>query len=229
MNYSLPNSKIDPVIKRILLEYGYEETPNFIIERLYSPILQNNYENFYKINLLLNSILIKYKEDENSFISFKNDGLIVLVFKSICIKIFSKQNIIPRFIDKLYDILLENNCPYLEQIYEIRDDDKLNVFIVVSKTIDTQKFKDRLEQDSSIIKEDIEHALIYLKSNKWTHYDARIDNVGFDQELNNYVLFDFDMSKYDEDSTLLNNNLINDINKLNISINFNLNLNNPMC
>ena len=227
-NYSPPLSKIDPVINRILLEYGYDEH-NFIVERLYSPIIKDNYDNFHKINLLLNSILIKYNEDQHSFVSFKNDGLIVLVFKNICIKVFSKENIIPRNIDRLYNLLKKNESPYLEKINEIISEDQLNIFIVISKTVDTQKFKDRLENDSSIIKEDIQNALIYLKNNNWTHYDARIDNVGFDQELNNYVLFDFDMSKYNEDSILLNNNLLNDINKLNISINFNLNLNNPLC
>ena len=220
--------KIDQVINRILLEYGYDDS-NFMIERLYLPIIKDNYQNFHQINLLLNEILIKYNEDQHSFVSFKNDGLIVLVFKNICIKVFSKENIIPRNIDRLYNLLKKNESPYLEKINEIISEDQLNIFIVISKTVDTQKFKDRLENDSSIIKEDIQNALIYLKNNNWTHYDARIDNVGFDQELNNYVLFDFDMSKYNEDSILLNNNLLNDINKLNISINFNLNLNNPLC
>ena len=226
-NYS-PTSKIDPVINRILLEYGYDE-PNFIIEKLYYPIIKNNYDNFHQINLLLNEILIKYNESSNSFISFKNDGLIVLVFKKICIKIFSKENIIPRNIDQLYNLLQKNKSIYLEKIYEIIPEDQLDILIVVSKTVDTFQFKERLANDTLKIKDDITNALIYLKNHNWTHYDARIDNVGYDQELNKYVLFDFDMSKYNEDHSILNNNLINDINKLNISINFNLNLNNPLC
>jgi hypothetical protein len=220
--------KIDQVINRILLEYGYDDH-NFIVERLYSPIIKDNYDNFHKINLLLNEILIKYNEDQHSFVSFKNDGLIVLVFKGVCIKVFSKENIIPRNIDRLYNLLQKNNSPYLEQIYEVINSDQLNISIVVSKTVDTNHFKNRLETDSSVIKENIRNALIYLKDHNWTHYDTRIDNVGYDQELNKYILFDFDMSKYDEDPSILNNNLINDINKLNISINFNLNLNNPLC
>jgi len=220
--------KIDQVINRILLEYGYDDS-NFMIERLYLPIIKDNYQNFHQINLLLNEILIKYNEDQHSFVSFKNDGLIVLVFKNICIKVFSKENIIPRNIDRLYNLLKKNESPYLEKINEIISEDELNILIVISKTVDTNHFKNRLENDSSIIKEDIQKALIYLKNNNWTHYDTRIDNVGYDQELNNYVLFDFDMSKYNEDYALLDNNLLNDINKLNISINFNLNLNNPLC
>lgn len=224
-NYSHQNisksSKIDQVIQKIILDYEYD-SPNFLVEDLYSPIIREKLENFHKINLLINSILLKY--NDSSLVSFKNDGLIVLVFKKICIKIFSKKNIISRNLDMLFNILLKNECEYLEHIYEIIDSKNLDILIVVSKTVDTTDFKERLKEDTLIINEDIIKALNYLGNNNWMHNDTRIDNIGYDQELNKYVLFDFDMSKFSDNFNEIITNKINDINKLNISINFNLNL-----
>ena len=77
-NYSHQNisksSKIDQVIQKIILDYEYD-SPNFLVEDLYSPIIREKLENFHKINLLINSILLKY--NDSSLVSFKNDGLIV--------------------------------------------------------------------------------------------------------------------------------------------------------
>ena len=124
----------------------------------------------------------------------------------------------------LFNILLKNECEYLEHIYEIIDSKNLDILIVVSKTVDTTDFKNRLKEDTLIINEDIIKALNYLGNNNWMHNDTRIDNIGYDKQLNKYVLFDFDMSRFSDNFNEIITNKINDINKLNISINFNLNL-----
>jgi len=66
------------------------------------------------------------------------------------------------------------------------------------------------------------NALNYLKEHNWTHGDVSIDNIGFDEETNNYVLFDFGFSKYFENLDDLEKAVIHDMNKFKNSIKFNI-------
>lgn len=207
-----PKNSFEDKLKEILTSEGYNETID--IENFYRQIYNmddNTTTKFKLISETINNILVAYKQDPNELISYKNDVDIIFIFKNIAIKVYNYTRMQKYNLDKLYQILSKNECKNLEHILDkfIIDD----IFFVVSKVIDTQKYKNEI--DEIIIKTDIITGLEYLLKFNWNHRDVSLDNIGFDSETNNYVLFDFGISKMN-----YSDNINDDLYSLNRSIKF---------
>ena len=206
----IPNNPFDHMLQNIIRIEDCESN----IESIYTQAYNENDDHtqkFYYINNIVNNILKSYNEDPSKLIHFKNDIDVIFVFSKIAIKIYKSHNILNNKQDYLYAMLSKNNCPNLEHIYEsffIND-----LFIVISKVVDTHNYKSNI--DSLNIRLDIINALEYLLQNGWNHRDVSLDNIGYDTETNNYILFDFGISKIN-----YSNNINDDLNSLNKSIKF---------
>lgn len=205
--------------------------PDSIVEIIYRPIYSPTDSDsiitlkFNQINSIINSILSSYNEDlsdHKSLVHFKNDIDVIMVFKTITIKFFNLTKIISKRQNELYDILLLNECPNLETIYRAFPIEDSDLYFVISKTIDTSfnSSKDIISSTSPLIREHTLNALRYLSSHGWNHRDVSIDNLGFNTETNNYILFDFGSAKNNRDHEDLDKIFTMDMTSLNKSILF---------
>jgi serine/threonine protein kinase len=98
----------------------------------------------------------------------------------------------------------------------------LGIYVVISKVEDVTIFKGSLAASSNIIESHVKVALTYLKSNGWNHCDVSIDNIGFNSETNNFILFDFGLSKFSSLDDELEKGFYADSMRFNRSIKFHL-------
>ena len=212
---------------KVLVDDVYDEN-TLPIETLYR-IIYNTVDPpsfkmavFKKINDLINDFLNKYNNKPESMRLFKNDSSVIYIFQTIAIKIFNLNFF--RYIkhDELYSILLNNKCENLEKIIEAFPINDFGIYVAISKVEDTNNYKNYIGNNLFSLTFDINNALNYLKEHNWTHGDVSIDNIGFDEETNNYVLFDFGFSKYFENLDDLEKAVIHDMNKFKNSIKFNI-------
>ena len=182
-----------------------------VYNRLYSP-KENKDEKIKIINLDMNNLLLKYP-DETKINYIKNDiDGVVLVFKTIVIRIFKCDFIYKNNLNELFDLLSLNKSLYLEEICEIYINEGNNLYYVVSNKITAFESNTKLQADKiPQIKDNIRNGLEYLNSRGWYHHDARIDNIGYDTITKTYRLFDFGSSR---------NKINNDIEILEKSIEF---------
>jgi hypothetical protein len=196
--------------------------------------IENTYNNLYNkddnkvakfkiINIDINNIILKYSGnnivDPNKF---KNDTYsAVMIFESIVIRIFKLDLVRSKQIDELYKLLLKNECPYLEHIYQIHINEPHNLYYVISKKIDNSIYIKDLSNNKNILRSQITRALEYLAEHGWNQNDTRIDNIGYDKDTNTYRLYDFGLASYNEN---LHDKLTKDISNLDTSIKFNLEL-----
>jgi predicted DNA-binding protein len=164
------------------------------------------------INTDMNNLLLKYP-DETKINYIKNDiDGVVLVFKTIVIRIFKCDFIYKNNLNELFDLLSLNKSLYLEEICEIYINEGNNLYYVVSNKITAFESNTKLQADKiPQIRDNIKNGLEYLNSRGWYHHDARIDNIGYDTITKTYRLFDFGSSR---------NKINNDIEMLEGSIEF---------
>jgi serine/threonine protein kinase len=177
---------------------------------------------FRQINNLINDLLIEYQNDPTTLQHFKNDIDVIFVFKTITIKIYKLSTILSMAHDKLYDLLLKKECPNLEHIHRAFSNEELGIYIVISKVIDVKNYTKNLSEIESTIYSHVSEALNYMQSNGWIHRDVSIDNIGFDSETNNFILFDFGISKFSTLDDELDKGFTRDINHLEQSIDFHI-------
>lgn len=213
---------------KLLIDEGHPEMSE-PVEILYRQVYDNadsiqfiTYK-FQQINKLINSILVENQNDPETMQHFKNDVAVVFVFKTIAIKIYKLSTIVSKGHDKLYhNLLIKNECPHLEHIYRTFVLESLGIYVVLSKVEDVTTFKQSLTTTSPIIESHVKSALTYLKANGWNHCDVSIDNIGFNSETNNFILFDFGLSKFSSLDDELEKGFYTDLTRLNRSIKFHL-------
>jgi len=225
----VPSNIFESFLKtKLLIDEGHPEMSE-PIEVLYRQIyddfdsIEFIIYKFQQINKLINSILLENQNDPETMQHFKNDVAVVLVFKTIAIKIYKLSTIVHAGHDKLYhNLLIKNECPYLEHIYRTIVLESFGIYVVISKVEDVTTFKQSLTTTSSVIESHVNKALTYLRTNGWIHCDVSIDNIGFNSETNNFILFDFGLSKFSSLDDELDKGLYADLLRLNRSIKFHL-------
>jgi len=226
------NDTFDNKIKEYYY-HSYETDVSEDIEQLYCSIISRELYNdtnktiikniLIQINKQINELLIKYDCNPN-ILHLKEDIDLIIVFEKIVIKIFNvKKN---KNIIELYNKIINIKSDYLEHIYETILVDEIYLLFVVSKKIVSPINKINIISNTNKINSNIYNALIDLTNNNILHNDVSIDNIGFDTEIDKYILFDFAGSKIislDNDNLeIRKNNIFNNLNKLNKSINFNI-------
>jgi serine/threonine protein kinase len=197
--------------------------PDYIIESIYRQVYNDSDSpeiisaKFSKINSIINNLLSAHYNSADSLIHFKNDIDLVFVFSGITIKIFNLDKIKMYQHDKLYSLLLKNECSCLETIYRAFPIESDNLFVLVTKTVNTN-FKYTVSIQADIIRSNVDVALKYLKSNGWNHRDVSIDNLGYDHEKKCFTLFDFGAAKFN--SEYIEVDFISDYSSLERSIKF---------
>jgi serine/threonine protein kinase len=204
---------------------GYK--PDDIVEKIYHQVYTSTDDDptktakFNKINTTVALLLSAHFDDPLTLRHFKNDIDLIMVFSQITIKVFNLTRIRSVGHDTLYSILLRNECPNLETIYRAWADESHNLYFVVTKTVDTTSFKQVVSTVHATIRQHVVNGLRYLLNLGWNHRDVSIDNLGFNSETNNFVLFDFGQAKNNEhDDGALEKNFNNDIHSLERSIKF---------
>jgi serine/threonine protein kinase len=212
---------------KLLVDEGHPELSQ-PIEILYRQIYEKKDSDetiitkFRQINKLIDDLLIEYKNDPTSLQHFKNDIDVIFVFKTITIKIYKLSTILSMAHDKLYNLLLKNECPNLEHIHRAFSNEELGIYIVISQVIDVKNYTKNLSELQSTIYSHVSEALNYMQTNGWIHRDVSIDNVGFNSETNNYILFDFGLSKFSSLDDELDKGFTSDMNHLERSIDFHI-------
>jgi len=197
----IPTNEWESYLKtKILVDDMYDEM-DLPIENIYSTIycstdsdLQKNLK-FKFINNIIKSFLHLCGESPEDLTVFKNDIQCVFVFKTFAIKIFRLDIVLHQKLNELYELLLKNECHNLEHIYRAFAVEKHNIYIVVSKVVDSSNFKLVLSTNLEKYTDDIYRGLFYLLAHGWVHRDVSINNSGYDEKSNNYLLFDFNLSK----------------------------------
>jgi tRNA A-37 threonylcarbamoyl transferase component Bud32 len=225
INFKPTNKWGDYLKDTLLIDEMYNET-DIPIENLYSQIYRTTDSTeqkilkFKMINNIINAFLYLQHESPKDLILFKNDIQCVFVFKTFAIKIFRLDVILHQKLNELYELLLKNECPNLEYIYRAFQVPDHDIYIVVSKVVDTTNFKNVLSTNLEKYGNDIYKGLSYLCAHGWVHRDVSINNSGYDEKLNNYLLFDFNLSKLTSSSAELAEMSSNDRYSLDKSIKF---------
>ena len=216
----IPINRFEIFLKNEIFEkYLLYKTYGTYIEKFYSKLYidtSNRCFNFDMINHLINSVLDnEYKKNEDiKFLQFKDDMVIVFVFNKITIKLYNYVKYKEKQLDELYKILLNNTCKNIEHIFDVIEYETFNFVIVISKTISTNIIQcDKLLIDTQL-------ALNYLMKFNWNHRDCLIDNIGYDNDQDCYVLFDFEKSRYTDKDELLKKEYSRDIDTLYSSYRF---------
>ena len=225
-NYIPVNSWEEIVKSKIFIEQIDDKKSKYPIENLYYQIYDTEnssdmIKKFNYINMHIYDILILYSEDPRNLIEFKNDIQLVFVFKTIAIKIFKLKSILFKKHDELFKLLLKNECPNLETIYRAYPITEYNIYVVISKVVDSSNFKKNISKNIIQYNDNIHNGIQYLYEHGWVHRDVSINNSGYDEKSNNYLLFDFNLSKKLNDIKELYEHKINDQKDLEKSIKFN--------
>ena len=122
----------------------------------------------------------------------------------------------------MFELLLKNECPNLEYIYRAYAVPEFNFYVVVSKVVDTINFKKTFSKNLVQCRENIHRGIDYLYSHGWIHRDVSIGNSGFDEKSNNYLLFDFNLSKFEDNVSELERLCSTDKYDLEKSIKYNI-------
>jgi len=207
---------------RIIVIEGRDE-PDDHIEYIYNNIFDGSEDKTLKFDIINTDIdnLLKRYPGNITINNFKNDtSSIIFVFDTIVIKVFKITTIDSLQHQELYDLLLQNKSPYLEEIYEVYKNERNNLYYIISKKIDTELFKAKLVENQDNIRRDIRLSLEYLGDNGWNHNDTRIDNIGYDISSDTYRLFDFGVTKKNQENLL--QSFESDLQNLESSIKFNI-------
>ena len=171
-------------------------------------IFIDNYNLFIQINIIINNIHILYnKSDISDYnIILKEDMHIKVFVLSNCIIRICNINIYNKFYICIYKYIIELFHPNLEQIYDIYFTTKY--VIIVSKSIIPLVINNMInplhKPNYTLLRNQMNNLIKQFINDGYAHNDVRIDNIGYDNENDLYVLFDFD--KFNKSN--INNDLL---------------------
>ena len=130
----------------------------------------------------------------------------IIVKEDMHIKVFILSNCIIRIChidtynykyNELYNYIIKLNHENIEHIYNIYHTNKY--ILIVSKCIIPLIIDNKINPlhypKFDILINQIEEVINVLLDNGYSHNDVNIDNIGYDSELDKYILFDFDKCK----------------------------------
>jgi hypothetical protein len=187
-----PDILIDAINSMLDSYSGYTITqPN---DRIY---IENEDElcNFREI---IDYIVSRYNDfdySKNTLEQIKDDMNFIVIVLSKCVIRVCKTNLFDKKYRSSYDFIMKSMHPNLEKIYEIIRKDAY-VYIVSKKIIPLLDSRCRTNElhktDYDELYYQMSNTCMYLKENNKSHGDLRLDNIGYDNDLEKYVLFDFD-------------------------------------
>lgn len=137
---------------------------------------------FYEYNNKYDEILIK--EDMN----------IKVFVLSKCIIRICDNNIFNKYYKDNYDYIIKKNHLNLEHIYNIFETNKYT--IIVSKKVIPLIINNKINQNHKIdfdkLYNEISNLIVEFKNDNYFHNDISLDNIGYDNILDKYILYDFD-------------------------------------
>jgi len=188
----------------------------------YTLFVQNDHifidsiELYLQFDEICNNINKLYNRSDisNFHIIIKEDMNIKVFVLSYCVIRICSINIYNERYIHVFDYIQNKNHSNLEQIYNIYLTDKY--IIIVSKCIIpliTNNIINPLHTpDYTMIYYQMYQLIDQLIIDGYSHNDVRIDNIGYDPNIDKYVLFDFDKFNI--------SNINNDLYTLNKSIQF---------
>ena len=175
--------------------FNYYSSNTFFEEENHH-IYINSEELSHKITNILETVHYKYnKSDTSDFdIYVKEDMHIKVFILSNCVIRICDLDIYIKSYNDVFNYITHLKHPNFEHIYEIFFTDKY-VFIVSKKIIPLvidYKINPILRIEFDDLYDQISGLIVIIKEDNYSHGDVRIDNIGYDPDLNKYVLFDFD-------------------------------------
>ena len=164
-------------------------------------IFFENINEIYRMVEILEIIHNKYNcgDKTNYTIITKEDMNFKVFVLSNCVIKICLTDLYYKKYEQIYKIIINLNHKNLEKIYEIFDTGKYT--IIISKKIIPLFVNSSLNPILNIEIEEINFMIGSLineiNQNGLYHNDIRVDNMGYDQYTQEYILFDFDKSKYE--------------------------------
>jgi len=161
---------------------------------------------------ILNEISVNYNNSKYDILNIKEDMIFkVFVLQYCVVRICETKTFIDKYKNIIDKIISINNIN-IEYIYKYYTTNKY--VLLISKRIEPLIIHNEVNKNINIDFDEIYNQItktigILLKHNL-SHNDVRLDNIGYDKQLNTYVLFDFDKTCF--------TNINNDINNLIMSI-----------
>jgi hypothetical protein len=159
--------------------------------------MKNEYEesNFKKIMDYIVSTYNNSDYSEDGLEQIKDDMNFVVIVLSKCVIRVCKTDIFNKNYKLNYDFIMRSSHSNLEKIYEVINLDTYT-YIISKKIIPLLDSVCEVNKLHNIDYDDLYYQMSglysYLKENKKSHGDIRLDNIGYDNDLEQYVLFDFD-------------------------------------
>ena len=187
---------------------------NYLLKKISDSFLYYTDKSFFDYNThiyLDNYVLINQFNDicydiHNTYNKNDISNYNIIVKEDMHIKVFILSNCIIRIchIDtykyrysEFYNHIIQLNHDNIEYIYNIYYTDKY--VIIVSKCVIPLIVDNKINilhyPNFDILINQIEEVINVLLYNGYSHNDVNIDNIGYDSELNKYILFDFDKCK----------------------------------
>jgi len=149
---------------------------------------------------LLNCISDKYNNSESEILSIKEDMHIKVIVLNLCILRIIPTDLYNERFSNFYKYAQDMGHPNLEHIYEIYKT-KDYIFIVTKKIKPLIKFCEAIceivldtthKLNLEKLKINMTSILAKINSDGYNHNDCTLDNIGYDESTDSYVLFDFD-------------------------------------
>jgi hypothetical protein len=139
----------------------------------------------------------------NNYYEYNDNNDNILVKEDMSFKVFILSNCVIRFCDNNifnnnyknnYLYIINKDHPNLEHIYNIFTTDKY--IIIISKKVIPLIIDNKINQNHKIdfdkLYNEMSDLIVDLKNDNYSHNDFRLDNIGYDNILDKYILFDFD-------------------------------------
>ena len=200
------------LLNRLSIAFKYYTDYSLFIKN--DHIFIDNIELYLQFNNICNNINILYNNSDISdyHIIIKEDMFIKVFVLSYCVIRICHINIYYDRYIHIYTYIQDKNHSNLEHIYNIYLTDKY--VIIVSKCIIPLIVDNMInplhDPDYIMIRLQMYQLIEQLINDGYSHNDVRIDNIGYDPNINKYVLFDFDkfnISNYNNDFYTLNKSI----------------------
>ena len=182
--------------------------------------LESSYDKNIFISILDYIIKCYNKSDylDGQIEMIKDDMNIKVIIMRNCILRICQTDIYEQYYEKEFDFIRCLKHPNLEHIYEVIKTYKYT-YIISKKVIPLltgMKLNPNLMIDYDNLYNEIVCLISDLKEYNKSHKDVRLDNIGYDPEIDKYILFDFD--KFGENNSMNNNSMNNNSIKTDIDI-----------
>ncbi len=198
-------NKIDVAFKYYTGWSIYDDNPHFYIDS-------------HQLNDSFSELINEINDNIDTLIYVKEDmPLKVFVLKDYVIRVCLSSLYYVKY-NKIFNLIREWRHSNLESIHLISDIGKY--VIIVSKRVEPLIVNNNINKNINIDFEklyyDITTVINDLKDINAVHGDVSLDNIGYDSELDKYILFDYDKFKMNESSSI-------DYHKLEVSLQFYMN------